>query len=144
MRWEREGGWEAAERDLKAALGALGRTYGVLWMVVSAGLVIAAWRYGRGDLLLGRLGAGVTLWGLVFVALPAYRRIAGLYRLHDAHCGGPTREVLNHRWLAGLTAAVSAYTSLALWAGWPAGLLVAACPAACLWSCLSVGSHSIR
>ncbi len=144
MRWGREDDWEAAERDLKAALRALGRTYALPWAVVSAGLLLAAWRYGRSELLLGRIGSGVTLWGLVFVAVPAYRRIAGLYRLHDARCGGPTAEVLNHRWIAGFTAGASAYTALALWAGWPAGLLVVACPAACLWSCFSVGSHSIR
>ncbi len=136
--------WEAEEARLRAGLGVLGRTYGVLWAVVSAGLLIAAWRYGRADVVLGRIGAGATLWGLVFVAVPAYRRIARLYRLQDAHCGGPAHDVLNHRWVAGITAVAAAYTAVGLWTGWPATFLVAACPAACLWSCLSVGSHSMR
>lgn len=137
--WERRG---AEEERLRLLLAALGRKHASFWLGMALILALADALYDPPARFTATFFSGLCAWGLVFVALPAYRAAAALARLCLEAGSPPGDELRFHRALAASSLGAAAYCAADAWAGWPFLLLALLAPAASLFTCLALSADA--
>lgn len=133
--------WEAEDARLRGALDALGRRYGVFWLVLTVAIIAAFHWYEPPRGFRRLFEGGLLCWGAAFVALPAFRWIMTLCRLREERCGGADRSLLAHRFTAGMNLVLSLYCLAALVLGWGRSAVLPLLPLVSLANCFGAARN---